>query len=112
MPQALLVGIGVFSLAALYFVLIRIGRIQAKQDKIAATSWKKADQVGQLITLYLDMVLKYGPKSDEAKSFRFGVTNSELWGGERNSEALVTFDKIAEYFDEALLRNKKMFRWH
>jgi len=39
------------------------------------------------------MVLKYGPDSEEAQSFRFGVENREL---SSDNEALESFNRIAD----------------
>lgn len=111
MPQALLVGIFVVIGAVFFFIVRRINSSQANRSAVADASWRQVDKVGDLINLYLDMALKYGPRSREANSFRFGITNSELWGGDKNSEALATFEQITKHFDDALLRNERMFRW-
>jgi len=108
-PQALLIVFFIVLFAAFYFVVCGIKHHNEVAAKEAKSSWKQADKVGELITLYLDMAIKYGPYSKEAKGFCFGVNNSELWGND--SESLNTFKEIIKHFDDALIRNKKMFRW-
>ena len=64
--------------------------------------WGQVDKVTELASLYLDIVLKHGPDSEEAKAFRFGVDNENIV----DNEALQSFYKIVVIIDNGLRKNK------
>jgi len=66
-----------------------VGQVDEKERRV----WSAAQNVQDLISLYTKMVLKHGPDSEEAKSFRFGVENREL---SSDNEALEAFNRIAD----------------
>ena len=61
-------------------------------------AWNEVDKVGELCELYFRMVLKHGPDSSEAESFRFGVENEQLNG---QTDAIKAFNTVARRFDKA-----------
>lgn len=62
-------------------------------------SWRKVDQATALITTYFHMVLKHGPDSEEAKAFKFNVTDKELTG---DNDAMHAFDVVSKILDSCL----------
>lgn len=117
MPQAMTVIIITVVVAIVYFWIrvIHNSNQRKRWDHEAATTnaWESAEQVGDLITIYLDMVLKYGPDSHEAKAFKFGVDESKPGSGRlwHNKESMEAFYNVTKHFDDALRRHRKMFKW-
>jgi len=72
-------------------------------------SWKDEGRIAELVTLYSNIALEYGPESQEAKDFRFEINVKEWWG--KNDVVLKAFERIVEHFDRALLANDKLFSW-
>jgi len=107
MPQALLFMIVIALAAAVFFAVKAAGSSNARKRKAlkvkAQKSWKSATKVQELISLYLDVLLTHGPDSREAKAFRFGVDNSELWTG---NDALDSFITMTEICDSVVRRHK------
>ena len=112
MPQILIAAIGVLFVVG---IAIAVGRAQKRADLTSNHidgDWRSAKKVSELITMYLDMAIKYGPDSELAKSYKFGIGNSELWSGDaRESAGLAAFQHMTKHFDDALRRNKRLFRW-
>ena len=55
--------------------------------------WTESQQIEDLLTGYVRMVVKHGPGSEEAKLFRFNVSSKKLLG--HNQECLAVFEKLA-----------------
>jgi len=95
----LLAFVGIFALYTIFTAIDK--RRHSKQVKRAINQadekerqiWSAAQNVQDLISLYTKMVLKHGPDSEEAQSFRFGVENREL---SSDNEALEAFNRIAD----------------
>ena len=109
MPQALLTLIVVVGVL-LFFIVLRIvgGMVangQLREAERNKRSWNDVDKTEELIGLYLDMVFRHGPDSQEAKAFRFGVDNKEFWQG----SALATFQQICDHVDAGIRRNAESF---
>ena len=109
----LIVLLGIFGATFLYLVFnavasrrrkknIRLA-IQQADDKERRV-WNAAENVQDLISLYTRMVLKHGPDSDEAQSFRFGVENKQL---SSDNEALEAFNRIADIIRYNVKQQKK-----
>ncbi len=68
-----------------------------------------ADQrnVTEMVTLYINMVAKHGPDSEEAKAFRFGTDSALVRGLYEDDEALSAFNRQANVVDEVCRKFKK-----
>ena len=117
MPQAMTIMIFAVVVAVIFF-WVKVIKNSNERKRIAhnavmTNAWESAEQVGDLIITYLDMVLKYGPDSHEAKAFKFGVDESKPGSGRlwHNRESMEAFYNVTKYFDDALRRHKRMFRW-
>lgn len=108
MPQALLLAIVVIFFVLVIMAVRHVNRQKTVEQMRLDASWKSTDQVGELISLYLDVVIQHGPDSEITKAFRFGVDNDNLW---RERESLATFRTVVQYFEKAARRNKSKFHW-
>ena len=117
MPQAMTIMIFAVAVAVIFFwVKVVKNSNQRKRmvrDTSATNAWQSAEQIGDLITFYLDMVLKHGPDSLEAKAFKFGVDEDKPGTGRiwHNRGSMEAFYNVTKHFDDALRRHRKMFRW-
>jgi len=113
MVQALMVVIIVFVLVACFVACSMIYKRNTQQESydndVAQASWQNATKVRDLISLYLDVLLVHGPDSEEAKAFRFGVDNSELWNG---NDALEIFVSMTNICDDAVRRHKSWEKYN
>lgn len=108
MIQVLLFMVVVIFVVGAYISIRLVHGIQVKSVQSDSTSpWDEVTKVQDLIALYLDIILVHGPDSQEAKSFRFGVDNSELWKGNEGLEFFITMTKIC---DNAVGRHRTFFR--
>lgn len=103
MPQVLILGIVVLLIVSGYIAVRWIIYRDQNIATNAEVSWKSAGKVEELIILYLDVLLVHGPDSTEAKSFRFGVDNDELWKG---NDSLNVFKRMIGLCDSAVRRHK------
>jgi len=71
-----------------------------KRDQI----WKEADSVADIVSLYVSMVVKHGPDSEEAKAFRFGTTSKLMKELHKDSEARCAFEQQADIIDDIARR--------
>lgn len=110
MPQILIIAIGVGFVVAIITAISFAQKRATKVTNYVDGDWRNAKKVSELITIYLDIAIKYGPNSDLAKSYKFGIGNSELWADGGNN-GLAAFEHMTKYFDDALKRNKRLFRW-
>lgn len=109
----LVVLLGIMGATFLYLIFSAIGNRQHKKNIKKAIGqaddrerriWSAAENVQDLISLYTKMVLKHGPDSDEAQSFRFGVENKSL---SSDDEALEAFNRIADIIRYNVKQQKK-----
>lgn len=71
--------------------------LHTELDSHNLLKWQSSEKIKDLLSLYMNMCIKHGPNSEEAKSFRFGIENEEfhnLYG----KEALDAFNMIADCF--------------
>lgn len=61
-------------------------------------------EVKGLVALYLNMVAKHGPDSEEAKAFRFGTDSSLMQRLHGDDDALRAFHDQADTIDEVCRR--------
>ena len=59
--------------------------------------WKETASVQNLVTLYMNMVTKHGPDSEEAKSFRFGSDDKLV--SMKGSAAKEAFEQQCDVID-------------
>ncbi len=64
---------------------------------------KEAESVTDMVHLYMIMVCKHGPKSEEATAFRFG-TDSQLMQKLHDDDAIAVFNQQADLIDETWRR--------
>lgn len=69
-----------------------------KRDNI----WKEAENVKTMVNLYMTMVIKHGPSSDEAKAFRFGTDSRLMRELHGDSEAREAFQQQADIIDQTV----------
>ena len=72
---------------------------RAQRDNI----WKEADSIKDMVYLYMSVVAKHGPKSEEAQAFRFG-TDSRLMKELHDDEAMQAFEQQANIIDDTYRR--------
>ena len=63
--------------------------------------------VKEMLTLYINMVAKHGPDSEEAKAFRFGTDSVLVRSLYENNEALAAFNRQADIVDEVCRKFKR-----
>jgi len=66
--------------------------------------WKEADSIRDLVVLYMRMVAKHGPRSEEAKAFRFGTDSRLMKKLHGDDEARQAFEQQADIIDETYRR--------
>lgn len=62
--------------------------------------WKEADSIRDVVALYMTMVAKHGPNSEEAKAMRFGTDSRLMKELHSDNEAMQAFDQQADIIDE------------
>ena len=62
--------------------------------------WKEADSVRDLTALYMTMVAKHGPDSEEAKAFRFGSDSRLMKELHADNAARAAFEQQADIIDQ------------
>lgn len=62
--------------------------------------WKEAANIRDMVTLYMTMVAKHGPNSEEAKAFRFGTDSHLMRELHADDEAMRAFEQQADIIDE------------
>jgi hypothetical protein len=60
----------------------------------------------EMISLYLNMVAKHGPDSEEAKAFRFGTDSGLMKKLHQDDKAIEVFNRQAEIIDAAYRKIK------
>ena len=71
-------------------------RERKRRNKI----WKEADSIRDMLNLYMTMVAKHGPDSEEAKAFRFGTDSHLMKEMHSDSEAMTAFEQQADIIDQ------------
>ena len=74
--------------------------------------WKEAESVGDMVSLYMMMVAKHGPKSEEAKAFRFGTDSQLMKELHGDDEAMQAFEQQADIIDETYRRIRTECSYH
>jgi hypothetical protein len=64
-------------------------------------------EIKEIVMLYLTMVAKHGPESDEAKAFRFGTGSSLMKRLHGDDVAMKAFNEQADVIDEVCRRMRK-----
>ncbi len=112
----------IFVIAGVAFVLLYIGwlinrmwcayRLRREYIRALNTSkdrrdgvWKEAEAIRGMVKLYMIMVCKHGPKSEEATAFRFG-TDSQLMQSLHDDEAMDAFNQQADLIDQTWQRQQ------
>ena len=98
MSPVILIG----GVALLIIVCVAVWNVHSKNTQTAdkqLRSWKKADKITALIALYLDIVLKHGPDSQEAEAFKFGIHDQTVL---EHDDARHAFVVVAKLVDDAL----------
>lgn len=67
-------------------------------------------EIKEMVMLYLTMVAKHGPESDEAKAFRFGTGSSLMKRLHGDDVAMKAFNEQADVIDEVCRRMRKRTR--
>ena len=62
--------------------------------------WKEADSIRDMVALYMTMVAKHGPNSEEAKAMRFGTDSRLMKELHSDNEAMQAFNQQADIIDE------------
>ena len=73
--------------------------------------WKEAEAIQQTVNLYMQMVAKHGPSSDEAKAFRFGTEMPLMKQLHQDDAALESFNQQADIIDMTYRRMQEARRW-
>lgn len=68
---------------------------RSKRDSI----WKEAQNIRDMVALYMTMVVKFGPDSDEAKAFRFGTDSKLMRELHSDNDAMNAFTEQADIID-------------
>ncbi len=63
--------------------------------------------VKEMLTLYINMVAKHGPDSEESKAFRFGTDSVLVRSLYEDNEALAAFNRQADIVDEVCRKFKQ-----
>lgn len=79
-----------------------IDAARSQRDNI----WKEADSIRDMVYLYIMMVAKHGPNSEEAKAFRFGTDSRLMKELHDDDEAMRAFEQQANIIDETYRRIK------
>ncbi len=66
--------------------------------------WKEADSIRDMVSLYMTMVAKHGPESEEARAFRFGTDSRLMKELHGDDEAMQAFLQQANIIDETYRR--------
>jgi hypothetical protein len=66
--------------------------------------WKETESVKDIVCLYMTMVAKHGPDSEEAKSFRFGTDSKLMKELHSDSDFMQTFEQQADIIDDTYRR--------
>ena len=69
--------------------------------------WKEAKNIEDMVVLYMRMVAKHGPDSEEAKAFRFGTGSRLMKELHEDHEAMAAFGAQANIIDETYRRIRK-----
>ena len=77
-----------------------IDTARSQRDNI----WKEADSIKDMVYLYMRMVAKHGPKSEEAQAFRFGTDSRLMRELHGDDEARQAFEQQANIIDETYRR--------
>lgn len=77
-----------------------IDEARSQRDNI----WKEADSIGDMVALYMTMVAKHGPDSEEAKAFRFGTDSRLMKELHSDDEAMQAFEQQADIIDKTYRR--------
>ncbi len=77
-----------------------IDAARSQRDNI----WKEADSIRDMVSLYMTMVAKHGPKSVEAHAFRFGTGSRLMKELHGDDEAMQAFEQQANIIDETYRR--------
>ena len=75
-----------------------------KQDTVCSP------EVKEMVSLYLTMVAKHGPDSEEAKAFRFGTGSSLMRRLHNDDLSMKVFNERADLIDEMCRRMVKRRR--
>ncbi len=62
--------------------------------------WKEADNIRDMVALYMIMVTKHGPESEEAQAMRFGTDSRLMKELHSDNEAMQAFEQQAAIIDE------------
>jgi len=82
----------------------------SESEKMRNAVWSEAEAVGDLVSLYMQMVTKYGPDSTEAKAFRFGTDSRLMKELHMDSEGMLAFVQQADIIDQTYVLTKKTKR--
>jgi len=66
--------------------------------------WKEADSIQDMVSLYITMVTKHGPDSEEARAFRFGTDSSLMKELHGDNDAMQAFEQQADIVDDTYHR--------
>jgi hypothetical protein len=100
--------VAVVSLALLLGVAATQRRRKRRIEQSVGWRRLRSDEQGprvrSLLNIYLDMVTKHGPGSEEAKAFRFGAEATLSGEDDERSDDLADFNRQADLIDEAARR--------
>ena len=77
-----------------------IDAARSERDNI----WKEADSIKDMVSLYVTMVAKHGPESEEAQAFRFGIDSRLMRELHSDDDAMQAFEQQADIIDETYRR--------
>jgi hypothetical protein len=71
------------------------------------TVWKETKAITDMVSLYMAIVCKHSPDSEEAQAFRFGIDSrliQELYG---DNDAMVAFNQQCDIIDATYRKRDK-----
>ncbi len=73
---------------------------RGKRDQV----WLEADSIRGMVSLYITMVSKHGPDSEEAKAFRFQMDSGTMKELHGDNAAIQAFQQQADIIDQTYRR--------
>lgn len=106
-----LVIFGAVALVGLFVWIIQMGLTEARQKRTFADAierershrdnvWKEAKAITDMVNLYMTIVCKHGPESEEAKAFRFGTDSRLMQELHEDDEAMTAFNQQCDIIDQ------------
>lgn len=113
-----LVILGAVGLIGLLIWIIQLGLSEMRQKRAFVQAiqhernrrdnvWKEAKAIDDMVNLYMTIVCKHGPDSEEAKAFRFGTDSRLMKELHGDDEAMEAFNQQCEVIDSTYRKTKR-----